>query len=104
MSDRIETVKKFMELQQKGDYDAALELLTDDISVIIPMMAPTTGKQAVKASWERTPPSASPKVDFSEPIEEGDTLKMTASSPLGRVTMLISFSGDKISKVEVKMG
>lgn len=104
MSDRIETVKKFMELQQKGDYDAALELLTDDVSVIAPMMAPMTGKEAVKASWQRTPPSAGPKVDFSEPTEEGDTVKMTASSPLGRVTMVVSFSGDKISKVEVKMG
>ena len=102
MAERKETLKKFMELQEKRDFDAAAELISDDITVTAPMAGTTTGKAAVKASWQSMP--AGPKLDWSEPTEEGDTLTTTATSPFGRLTMLVTFGGDKISKVEIKMG
>jgi len=102
MSDRTEALKKFMELQEKRDFDAAAELITDDITVTAPMAGTTTGKAAVKASWQRMP--AGPKLDWSEPTEEGDTLTTSATSPFGKLTMVVIFSGDKVSNVEIKMG
>jgi ketosteroid isomerase-like protein len=102
MAERKEILKKFMELQEKRDFDAAAELISDDITVTAPMAGTTTGKAAVKASWQSMP--AGPKLDWSEPTEEGDTLTTTATSPFGRLTMLVTFGGDKISKVEIKMG
>jgi len=102
MSARTDAAKKFMELQEKKDYDGALKLVTDDISVVAPMAGTTTGKAAVKAGWQRMP--AGPKITWSEPKEEGDTVTMTASSPFGRLTMKLGFKGDLISKVEIKLG
>ena len=102
MSSHIETLKKFMELQEKRDFDAAAELLADDITTVAPMVGTTTGKEAVKAGWQRMP--AGPKLEWSEPTEEGDSLTTSATSPFGRLTMIVTFSGDKISKVEIKMG
>lgn len=102
MSARTDTVKKFMELQEKKDYDGAIKLVTDDISVVAPMAGTTTGKAAVKAGWQRMP--AGPKITWSQPTEEGDIVKTTASSPFGRLTMLCTFKGDKIGKVEIKLG
>jgi len=76
--------------------------MSSALAFTAPMAGTTTGKEAVKASWQRMP--AGPKMDWSEPTEEGDTLTTSATSPFGRLTMLVTFSGDKISKVEIKMG
>ena len=102
MADRKEILKKFMDLQAKRDFDAAEKLLADNVSVTAPMAGTTTGKAAVKASWQKMP--AGPKLDWSAPTEEGDILKTSATSPFGRLTMLVTFKGDLVSKVEIKMG
>ena len=102
MADRKEILKKFMDLQASRNFDGAAQLITDDISVTAPMAGTTTGKAAVKASWQRMP--AGPKMNWSEPTVEGDTLKTSATSPFGKLTMLVTFKGDLVSKVEIKMG
>ena len=102
MASHKETVKKFMELLAKRDFDAALELLTDDITTVAPILGTMTGKEAVKAGLQRMP--AGGTLEWSEATEEDDTLKTSASSLFGQLTMIVTFSGDKISKVEIKMG
>jgi len=101
MASNQETLKKYMELVQNRDLDAAMDLVTDDIAAITPMGS-QSGKEAVKSGLQTMP--AGPRLEWSEPTEEGDTLKMSASSPFGRLTLVATFSGDKISKFEIKMG
>jgi len=102
MASNKETLKKYMELLDKRDLDAALKLVTDDVTAVTPLTAPTKGKEALKSGLQSMP--AGPKLNWSEPTEEGNTLKMTASSAFGRLTLIATFSGDKISKFEIKMG
>jgi ketosteroid isomerase-like protein len=102
MASNQEILKKYMELLDKRDLDAAMELLTDDVTAVTPLTGSTTGKEAVKSGLQSMPPG--PKLEWSEPTEEGDTLKMSASSPFGRLTLVATFSGEKISKFEIKMG
>ena len=102
MASNQETLKKYMELMDKRDLDAAMDLVTDDITAIVPMQPTATGKEAVKTGLQNMP--AGPRLEWSEPAEEGDTLKMSASSPFGRLTLIATFSGEKISKFEIKMG
>ncbi len=102
MARNQEILKKYMELLDKRDLDAAMELLTDDVTAVVPMQPTATGKEAVKTGLQSMPPG--PKLEWSEPTEEGDTLKMSASSPFGRLTLVATFSGEKIGKFEIKMG
>jgi hypothetical protein len=97
-----ETLKKSMELLAKRDFDAALEFFTDDITTVVPILGTMTGKEAIKAGWQKVP--AGFGLEWSEPTEEDGTLKTSASSPFGQLTMIATFSGDKISQVEIKMG
>ena len=102
MASKQETLKKYMELVQNRDFDAAMDLVTDDITAVVPMQPTATGKEAVKTGLQNMP--AGPRLEWSEPAEEGDTAKMTASSPFGPLTLMATFSGDKISKFEIKLG
>ena len=102
MASNQEILKKYMELLAKPDLDAAMEHVTDDVTAVTPLTGSTTGKEAVKTGLQNMP--AGPRLEWSEPAEEGDTLKMSASSPFGRLTLIATFSGEKISKFEIKMG
>ena len=102
MASNKETLKKYMELLGKRDLDAAMKLLTDDVTAVTPLTGTTTGKEAVKKGLQSMPPG--PPMNWSDPTEEGNTLKMTTSSAFGRLTLIATFSGDKISKFEIKMG
>ncbi len=102
MAGRKETLKKFMELLAKRDFDAALEVVTDDVTAVVSMLGTITGKEAVKAGLQSMPTGIN--LEWSEPTEEDDTLRTSASSPFGQLTMIVAFDGDKISKVEIEMG
>ena len=110
MPSRIETVRQFQQLRQEGKDDAALELLTDDASVSMGRLGMLKGKETIKGIWQmartrRGMGFQTPQMDWSEPTEEGDKVKMTAStSRMGPVIMVFSFRGDKICKVELKRG
>ncbi len=102
MVSKKEILKKYMDLLDKRDLDAVMKLVTDDVTAVTPLTGTSKGKEALKSGLQSMP--AGPKLNWSEPTEEGNTLKMSASSAFGRLTLIATFSGEKISKFEIKMG
>jgi|SRR3989304_7327898 len=103
MATKLETVKAYLAALAAKDAVTALDLLTDDIVMSNPMRGPVSGKDALRQGIEN--PRFSPS--FGEPTEAGDQVKASASlppgAPVSSITYTFSFSGEKISKIDVGM-
>jgi ketosteroid isomerase-like protein len=99
-----ETVKKYLELQDSGQVERLLALLSDDAELVYPM-ASAKGKQAIEQAFRSRPGMFKP--DYGEVDVEGDRAKVVGKLPPGMmvsaVTISFEFAGDLIRRVEISM-
>ena len=100
MATNLEMAQQFIAAVSGGNVQGALELLTDDVQMSNPMTGTATGKDAVRNGLQQ---AASYGITWSEPAESGDTISSSASTPMGTVRMIFSFSEDKISSMNIQM-
>jgi hypothetical protein len=104
MATKVEIVKQLIAAQDAGNWDAVSALLTDD-AVMASMRGTQSGKQAMVQAMQQAASQARQfSITWSEPAESGDVVSRSASTQMGRLTQRYSFSGEKISKIEMAMG
>jgi hypothetical protein len=106
MADRKELARQYMALQQESKIDEALTMLADDVVANNPMTGTATGKAAVEQQIRNRPPGGQMQLEWGEPVQEGDDIKIVASgSPFGPIRVLIGFNAeDKINKFDIGLG
>jgi hypothetical protein len=104
---KIETVAKYLEYQEQSKIDDLLALLTDDAVMSNPMAGPVTGKAAIGDAIRNRPGAGMFTLDFGEPAEAGEQVRVSASLPPGApipsISFTFSFAGEKISRVDIGM-
>ncbi len=104
MATKVEIVKQLIAAQTASNWDAVSALLADDASQVT-QRGTLSGKQAiVQAMQQPRPGGGMGAIPWSEPAESGDVVSRSATTPMGRITMRYTVSGDKVSKIEMAMG
>jgi hypothetical protein len=109
MASKTDLVRQFTDAQTSRDaakIDAVAELLADDIVMGGGRMGEISGKAAILDRLKNPPQMGGGgggmmgQIQWSEPVEEGSTVKLTASTPMGSLVRTFTFDGDKIKKIE----
>ena len=110
MATRIDAVRQFNDAQTSRDgakIDAIGELLADDIVMGGGRMGDVTGKAAILERLKNPPQGGGRmgQIEWSEPVEEGGAVKLTASTPMGSIVRTFLFDdNDRIKKIEFARG
>jgi hypothetical protein len=108
MATRTELARQYLDTSMAGDIDAALALLTDDVVLNRPMLGEVAGKDAVGAAMRNRPAGLGGLAPtFEEPQESAERVIVRGNLPPGSpfpitsLTWTFSYSGDKISRIDV---
>ena len=107
MATKVEIVKQFIAAQAGANWDALSALLADDVSQTT-QRGTVTGKQALVDAMKQQAAAAQARggggmgaVPWTEPVESGDVVSRSATTPMGSITMKYTVVNDKISKIEM---
>lgn len=102
---RIETVRRYLELQDSNKIDELLDLLSDDATMSYPMRGPARGKQEIGEALRSRPGIFKP--EYADAVESGEEVevvgKLPAGSPIPAVTFCFGFDGELINRIEIRM-
>jgi ketosteroid isomerase-like protein len=102
---RLETVRRYLELQDTNQIEDLLTLLSDDVTMTYPMRGTVRGKAAVAEALRSRPGIFKPQ--YADAVDGGDRVevvgKLPEGSPIPAVTFSFGFDGDLISRIEIRM-
>lgn len=109
MTDRQQTVDRYMDGFRRSDHAAILACLTDDVVWHIPGVRTTRGKDEFDSEIENPAFEGSPELTVERTIEAGDVVVVTGTGK-GRIrergpfafaySDLFTFRGDLIARVD----
>ena len=110
MGTKADIVRQFTEAQTSRDaakIDAVASLLADNAVMGGGRMGDISGKQAILDRLKNPPQMGGGgggmmgQIQWSDPVEEGDVVKVTASTPMGSIVRSFKFTDDqKIERIE----
>jgi uncharacterized protein len=74
VSDARATVARYMEAYDRGDYDAVLDTLTDDVEWVLPGAFHLTGREAFRREMANPAFVHPPNITVTRLITEGDVV------------------------------
>lgn len=97
----IDIVKQLIAAQDAGNWDAVSALLADDASQVT-QRGTLSGKQAIVDGMKQMASRAGGfAIPWTEPVESGDAVTRSATTPMGSITMKYTVTSDKVSKIEM---
>jgi hypothetical protein len=107
MATKTEIAQQYVEFQQARDFDGLVALLADDVELKMPMAGEVSGKDAVGDRLRNQPGGGNaPKLEWSDPEEDGDNVKVSATgASFGPLSLVLSFNDDEqITKINIAIG
>ena len=115
MGSRTDIARQFNEAQMSRDaekIEAVGALIADSIVMSNPRTGEISGRDAVIDRLKNPPQMGGGgggggmgQLVWSEPVEDGATVKMTVTTPMGTMARVFSFDDtDKITRIEVARG
>lgn len=104
---KTDVAKQYVAFQQARDFDGLVGLLADDVELDMPMAGTASGREAVEKRLRNQPGGDNaPKLEWSDPEEDGDNVKVSATgAPFGPLSLVLSFNDkEQVKAIKISIG